>query len=274
MTNSSPDRDDPAFAQPARSGATRMADIPAAILAQLNAGQLPTATLAEGLAIDMLALVQAAVPEVAELAAERLAGDLGIVQRMSVVGTLLAEELGLYGLRHLKKHPADTVRGWAAYMVAGLPGRPLDERLELIRPLADDPHFAVREWAWLALRPHLASDLPAALELLQPWTGADSANLRRFAVESTRPRGVWCAHIAALKHDPAAGLALLEPLRADDQRYVQLSVANWLNDASKSQPEWVRALCERWAVESPAPATVWIINHATRTLRKAAAAAR
>jgi 3-methyladenine DNA glycosylase AlkC len=248
-----------------------MADIPADILAQLNAGQRATASLAEELAIDMLALVRAIVPEVAELIAERLDGNAGIVQRMSVIGTTLGEELGLYGLRKLAIHPADTVRGWATYMVAALPGRPLDERLELLLPLANDPHFGVREWAWMALRPHIASDLAAAVALLRPWASADEVNLRRFAVESTRPRGVWCAHIAALKHDPSAGLALLEPVRADDQRYVQLSVANWLNDASKSQPEWVRTLCARWAVESPEPATAWIINHATRTLRKAEA---
>jgi 3-methyladenine DNA glycosylase AlkC len=242
-----------AVTDPERKGATRMADIPADILAQLNTGQLSTATLAEGLAIDMLTLVRATVPEVADLIAERLDGDAGIVQRMSVIGTTLGEELGLYGLRKLARHPADTVRGWATYMIAA---------------------HGVREWAWMALRPQIASDLPYAIELLQPWTGEASVNLRRFAVESTRPRGVWCAHIAALKHDPSAGLALLEPVRADGQRYVQLSVANWLNDASKSQPEWVRTLCDRWAVESPEPATAWIINHATRTLRKGAASAQ
>ena len=57
-------------------------------------------------------------------------------------------------------------------------------------------------------------------------------------------------------------------MRADEQRYVQLSVANWLNDASKSRPDWVRAVCDRWLAESPVPATAWIVNHATRTLRK------
>ena len=152
--------------QPERKGATRMADIPPEILAQLNAGQLATATLAEGLAIDLLALVQATVPEVAELIAERLDATAGIVQRMNVIGTTLGEELGLYGLRRLVKHPADTVRGWAAYMVAALPGRPLEERLELLRPLADDQHFGVREWAWMALRPQIASELEEAVALI------------------------------------------------------------------------------------------------------------
>lgn len=252
-----------------RKGARNRATIPTAILQQLNTGQLETANLVESLAIDFQQLAQHCFDELPATAFATYDPTAGVVKRMQNIGGLLNRHLGFATFEQVARHQVDTVRGWAAFMLAAEPDLTLAQRLKFIQPLADDHHFGVREWAWLALRPQLASDLPTSLSLLQPWVSHPSANIRRFAIEALRPRGVWCSHISQLKQNPSLALGLLKPVRADPSRYVQLSLANWLNDASKTQPMWVHQLTYQWLAESPTPETRWIVNHALRGLRKA-----
>lgn len=141
---------------------------------------------------------------------------------MAGIARLLLSELGESGFDRCAAHSSDTVRGWACFMLGAAPDLTLDARLHAIYPTADDSHFGVREWAWLALRPHLAHDLDLTIALLTPRTCCASQYIRRFACESLRPRGVWCAHIAELKQQPQRALAILSPLRADPSRYVQI----------------------------------------------------
>ena len=122
----------------------------------------------------------------------------------------------------------------------------------------------------MSYRPYLSLNLDRALRELEDRVRDPDPNVRRCAIESTRPRGVWCAHIAELKEKPDKGLPLLEEVRADESRYVQLSVANWLNDISKTNPGWVRGICLRWQAQSSTKETAWIVNHALRSIRKKA----
>ena len=168
----------------------------------------------------------------------------------------------------LASHTSDMVRAWAAYTVAANPDMQLDQRLNITRRFAADRSHAVRECAWDSYRQYIAAEPRTGIGLLIPWLSDTDPNIRRCAVESTRPMGVWTAHIAALKTDPELGLPLLEPVRSDPSRYVQNAVANWLNDASKTQPEWVLETTERWLAESQSRETQWIVNRARRTLRK------
>lgn len=249
-----------------RKGARRRSEVPAEVRQGLNNGTLETANLVEGLVVDCGALLGHVAPELPPEALAAVGNAQGITRKMRLAGEMLAAEWGIGGYDRFASHSSDTVRGWAAYLMAAVPGLTLRQRLARIRVLADDPHFAVREWAWIATRGAVAADVHGAVRLLAPWTGSDSANIRRFAAEITRPRGVWCAHVGLLKEEPELGLPLLEPLRSDGSKYVRDSVANWLKDAGKTRPDWVSALCSRWARESRTPETAHVVARATRSL--------
>jgi len=243
-----------------------VADIAPARLSLLNGGSVASATLTEGLAIDFAVLLAAALPEIGASRLDRMRAQVaaGITRRMALAAQLLLEADADLAL--LQAHPSDTVRGWACFAIAAQAGWTLPQQLAAMRPLADDGHFGVREWAWLALRPRLAAEIEDAIALLAPWTADPSERVRRFACEALRPRGVWCAHIAQLKEQPQLALPMLQALRSDPAIYVQDSVANWLNDAAKSQPDWVRSLCAQWLQESPNAATARICKRAQRSL--------
>jgi 3-methyladenine DNA glycosylase AlkC len=250
-----------------RKGALKPIDVPLDILDKLNSGAIETVNLAECLAVDFAILMAQVVPELASVAKDRISPTDGITKRMAATGKLLLEHSGATGVEELVAHPSDTVRGWVAYLMAAIPDLSLDQRLNLIRPLANDSHFGVREWSWLAVRPYVTAQIDEAIPLLMPWVSESSPNLRRFAIEVTRPRGVWCGHISKLKEYPELGLVLLEPVRADLSRYVRDSASNWLNDAAKSQPEWVKMVCNQWQLESNVPETKKLCTRALRSFK-------
>lgn len=258
----------PVSPAPKRKGSLRMADIPRDVIAGLNAGELEAVTLVESLSVDYGKLLQAVAPDAGDETIRLMqeAQLLKITGRMKASGNILHARYGLKGIEKFAKHRSDTVRGWAAAIVSVAPKLTLKQRLAHIADLADDPNAGLREWSWMALRPHIIAELEVALKHLEDWSHDDSANIRRFASEATRPRGVWCAHIEALKSDPQRALHLLDPLHSDPSRYVQNSVANWLNDAGKSKPDFVHQTCARWQKQSKSKETQYILKRAMRSL--------
>ncbi len=188
------------------------------------------------------------------------------MQRNRTAGAYLAAALGRHVVKELGNHVSDVVRGWVALAIGFLPHLTLKSCLRQMRRFANDPHFAVREYAWMAARPHLAKNLESSFRLLLPWAQHQEVNIRRFAIEVLRPRGVWCMHIDVLKEQPEIAEALLGVVNSDRSRYVQDSVANWLNDAAKTRPDWVEELCDRWLVESPTKETQRICRRAQRSI--------
>lgn len=230
---------------------------------ELNLGHVETKNLMESLAIDFNILLGNTIPD---FKMPTLPEKCGITQKMRLVAGCLYDWKKLDTFEFLATHPSDTLRGLSCYVLA-LHNNSFTEKLGLIASLADDANYGVREWAWIALRPEMITNLTSAIKVLSDWTQDSSPNKRRYASEITRPRGVWCPHIQQLRQTPWMALEILSPLKSDSARYVQLSVGNWLNDAGKDHPAWVKELCLKWEKTSPTTETKKICKRALRNLR-------
>jgi 3-methyladenine DNA glycosylase AlkC len=261
-----------------RPAARRRSDVPPIVRNALNQGWIEARNLVEWLCVDRIELLMNLSKEhrwnldfAHNLNPNSLA-KLSKIQQSKQIAKSLAELFHATSpeIQLLLTHPSDVAREWGALIIGLWHDMPFPRRLAWIKPLADHDNAGTREFAWMALR-HLVAENPIqTIEKLVPWTGSRSERLRRFASEITRPRGVWCPHIQLLKDSPEIALPILEPLLADSSLYVRNSVANWLNDASKSQPQWVLDLTNQWLYSSPTPETKYIVRRALRTLNKAA----
>lgn len=262
-----------------RKGARSPKEVPADILALLNSGQIPTVNLSEWLAIDQRQLLKQVLSDIGQhglipeftdtidgLKKQTATQIIRAAGQLIVDSEIIADKQAL--IREFSGHLSDTVRCWAAYAV-GLDNRlSTSDKFKAIEPYAADLHFGVREIAWMAVRGTIIADLGTSLNILKTWSLAADENVRRFASEATRPRGVWCPHIDALKEKPELALTLLAPLQSDSSKYVRDSVGNWLNDASKTKPEWVIAVCDQWTTDSETKEKAYIVKKAKRTIDK------
>lgn len=264
-----------------RKPAKRRSEIDESVLRALNCGSIQTKNLVEWLSIDRITLLENQLEwiprserktfcEVIESDDRELIQSLSPLKQSFQLGLLLTKTMGIRSetFTLMSQHSSDVIREIAAVMIGEDSSLTFAKRLAWIKPFADDSNPGVREIAWLSLRKYVQADLEKALKCLVPWTGSRNERLRRYASEITRPRGVWCQHLNQLKDNLDLGLPILDPLCADESDYVQKSVANWINDASKSNAKWAVKLTNRWSKESKSLATEKIVKRALRTLRK------
>jgi len=261
-----------------RKGARSRDGIPTAVLESLNKGLYESANLVEWLAVDKVILLRHMAtlhPSLADYfldaAATWESSPSGIVGQYRQVGELLAGfkpfHPGAPGWELLAESKSDSLRGMACYCAAARSSN-LNELFITCEAFISDPHFGVRELVWMALRPAFIGTGPMAFQQLHQVAKNENAYVRRFSSELSRPIGVWTPHVNWLKNDPEPAREMLTILKSDSSRYVQDSVGNWLNDASKSQPEWVLNLTANWTAESDSTATKYIVKRGLRTLAR------
>ncbi len=265
-----------------RKGAQKAADIPETVIQLLQKGELQTVNLTEWLAVDHFKLLQHVLCELdLHNESDELLSGLESLNRKKIMSMIPAiarkwlslldrmpEKEGSRIFRALASHRSDSVRCWAAYIIGLDEQLAIEQKLSGIRPFAADFHFGVREIAWMAVRESISRHLSESLNILHGWVRDEDPNIRRFAIESVRPQGVWAKHLPELKKQPQLALPLLEEVKSDPVKYVQDSVGNWLNDAGKTNPDWVRRICEAWLEASDTKETKRIVARATRRLSK------
>ena len=164
----------------------------------------------------------------------------------------------------------DTFTGWmiwpvteavSARAVADGSGAALDTALDLQAELTG------RLTAEFALRPLLTHDLDRSVAAALRWTASEDEHVRRLASEGTRRHLPWGTQVPALTADARVTLPILDALYRDDSEYVRRSVANHLNDLSRTDPDVTVETAARWLAD-PAPSTPGLVRHALRTLVK------
>lgn len=174
-----------------------------------------------------------------------------IDQLIAIAAHLQASKMDIVGLEHIfiptvielygNGNLLDSVRG-----------------MEHITELASC-EFAVRQF--------FVSDTEQMLSIATAWCHHPNPHVRRLASEGARPALPWGRALKAFKADPRALMPLLTKLKDDPSLYVRKSVANHLNDISKTHPELVTQTAKQW--KGTSKASDWIIKHACRTLLKA-----
>ncbi|KLU03075.1 DNA alkylation repair enzyme [Rhodopirellula islandica] len=118
-----------------------------------------------------------------------------------------------------------------------------------------------------SIRAFLDAHPESTLTELSQWSTDSNYHVRRLVSEGTRPKLPWSRRLSI---DVTTPLPFLDTLHADATRYVTRSVANHLNDISKSHPELVLQTLRNWkSAEKQSPQELdWINRHALRTLIK------
>jgi 3-methyladenine DNA glycosylase AlkC len=118
-----------------------------------------------------------------------------------------------------------------------------------------------------AIRKFINSFPNQTLEIIVEWSKDSNYHVRRLASEGTRQKLPWGQKIHI---DPKATISILDNLYTDSTRFVTRSVANHLNDLSKSHPEFIISTLEKWLASGKQSENemLFIVKHTLRNLIK------
>ena len=132
-----------------------------------------------------------------------------------------------------------------------------------VKALERYTQYSSSEWA---VRPFIIKYEERMMAIMYAWSKHENEHVRRLSSEGCRPQLPWAMALTKFKKDPTPILPILEQLKTDPSPYVRNSVANNLNDISKTHPDLVKQLAKDWYGNNEY--TDWIVKHGCRTLLK------
>jgi len=117
-----------------------------------------------------------------------------------------------------------------------------------------------------AVRPFIIKHEKRMMKQMYVWSKHENEHVRRLSSEGCRPALPWGVALNSFKKDPSPVLPILEQLKTDPSAYVRKSVANNINDISKTHPDLIAKLSKDWYGKNEL--TDWIVKHGCRTLLK------
>ena len=120
--------------------------------------------------------------------------------------------------------------------------------------------------AEFAVRPFIVDHEERMMAQMYAWSKHENEYVRRLASEGCRPQLPWAIALTKYKEDPAPIFPILEQLKSDPSPIVRNSVANNLNDISKTNPDLIIKTAKEWYGSHEY--TDWIVKHGCRTLLK------
>lgn len=115
------------------------------------------------------------------------------------------------------------------------------------------------------MRPIIKNYPEKTLEVLKSWSKDDSERVRRLSSECIRIRLPWAIKLYTALEYFEDYYIILTNLKDDEDKYIQKSVANNLNDLYKEDPEKFNYIVDSWTEESMSKVTEWIIKHGSRS---------
>jgi 3-methyladenine DNA glycosylase AlkC len=118
-----------------------------------------------------------------------------------------------------------------------------------------------------AIRPFINRYPTQTLKQMKLWAKSENFHLRRLASEGLRPKLPWAAKLHLFIENPTPVFEILDILKTEHIKFVKKSVANNLTDYIKVNSNRTFELIDNWKVIDNEH-TQWIINYATRKLKK------